>query len=103
MNAIAGNPEADLRQRARDRVVAKLSFFTHLAVYIAVNVLLVVVNLLTTPERLWFYWPMLGWGIGVVFHGAVVLSFVKWRSLVGGMEERELRKLQGDQVPGSGG
>ena len=96
MSLTARNPESDLRQQARDRVAAKLSFFVHLAVYIAVNVLLVVVNLVATPEHLWFYWPMLGWGIGVVFHGAVVLSFVKWRSLVGGMEERELRKLQGE-------
>ena len=97
MNVTARNPETDLRQQARERVAAKLSFFTHLAVYVAVNVLLVVVNLLTSPERLWFYWPLLGWGIGVACHGVGVLSFVKWRSLVGGMEERELRKLQGEQ------
>ena len=103
MNLMARNPESDLRQQARDRVAAKLSFFLHLAVYVAVNVLLVAVNLLTTPEHLWFYWPMLGWGIGVAFHGVVVFSFVRWRSLVGGMEERELRKLQGDQASGSGG
>ena len=103
MSLTARNPESDLRQQARDRVAAKLSFFVHLAVYIAVNVLLVAVNLLATPEHLWFYWPMLGWGIGVVFHGAVVLSFVKWRSLVGGMEERELRKLQGESATGPGG
>ena len=96
MNLPARNPESDLRQQARDRVAAKLSFFVHLAVYIAVNLLVVAVNLLATPGHLWFYWPMLGWGIGVVFHGVVVLSFVKWRPLVAGMEEREFRKLQGE-------
>ena len=96
MNVTARNPETDLRQQARDRVAAKLSFFLHLAVYVAVNVLLVAVNLLTVPEHLWFYWPMIGWGSGVVIHGLVVLSFFKWRSLIGGMEERELRKLQGE-------
>ncbi len=68
----------------------------HLAVYVAVNVLLVAVNLLTVPEHLWFYWPMLGWGIGVIVHGAVVLLYTKWNSVVGGMEERELRRLQGE-------
>lgn len=95
MNATAQNAESDLRQKARDRVATKLSFFVHLAVYITVNVLLVAVNLLTVPEHLWFYWPMLGWGVGVVAHGAGVLLYFKWKTLVAGMEERELRKLQG--------
>ena len=103
MNVTAHNPESDLRQQARARVAAKLSFFLHLAVYVAVNVLLVAINLLTTPEHLWFYWPMLGWGLGVIFHGAVALVSVKWRALVGGMEERELRILQAERPSRSGG
>ena len=96
MNDTARNAESDLRQQARDRVATKLSFFLHLAVYVVVNVLLVVVNLLTVPEHLWFYWPMLGWGIGVIAHGAGVLLYFKWGSFVGRMEERELRRLQGE-------
>ena len=96
MDVAARDPEHDLRTQARARVAAKLSFLLHLAAYVAVNVLLVVINLLTTPEHLWFYWPMLGWGIGVLFHGLVALVAVKWQGLVGGMEERELRKLHGE-------
>ena len=95
MNVTASNQESDLRQQARDRVETKLSFFVHLAVYIAANVVMVAVNLLTVPEHLWFYWPMMGWGIGVMAHGIGVLAYFKWNSLVGGMEEREFRKLQG--------
>ena len=64
--------------------------------YIAVNVLLVAVNLLAAPEQLWFYWPMPGWGIGVIAHGAGGLLYFKWSSLVGHMAERELRRLQGE-------
>ena len=96
MNVSARDPESDLRIKARARVAAKLSFFLHLAVYVAVNLLLVAINLLTTPEHLWFYWPMLGWGIGVFFHGVVALVAVKWEGLVGGMEDRELRRMQGE-------
>ena len=33
------------------------------------QLLLIAVNLLTTPDRLWFYWPLLGWGIGILAHG----------------------------------
>jgi hypothetical protein len=33
-----------------------------------VNALLIIVNLSTTPDKLWFYWPLLGWGIGLAAH-----------------------------------
>ena len=56
-------------QRAKRRVEAKLGFWWHLGVYLAVNALLLVINLSTSAEYLWFKWPLLGWGIGVFFHG----------------------------------
>jgi hypothetical protein len=55
--------------KARHRAAAKFGFFIHLCVYIAVNIVLVSVNLATSPGYLWFRWPMLGWGIGLAFHG----------------------------------
>jgi two-component system, LytTR family, sensor kinase len=33
---------------------------------------LIAVNLLTTPDKLWFYWPLIGWGIGIIAHGAAI-------------------------------
>jgi uncharacterized membrane protein len=47
-------------------------FLFHLAAYLFVNFLLVAINLLTTPNELWFYWPLLGWGIGILAHGLAV-------------------------------
>lgn len=41
-----------------------------------VNLFLMVVNLLTSPEHLWFYLLMLGWGIGVLFHGLRVFNYM---------------------------
>jgi uncharacterized membrane protein len=35
-----------------------------------VNLLLPIIDLLT-PGPLWFYWPLLGWGIGL-FAGRVI-------------------------------
>ena len=43
-------------------------FSVHLFAYVAVIVLLFVVNLTATPERWWFYWVALGWGAGVLAH-----------------------------------
>jgi len=47
-------------------------FFFHFSAYVLVNAILIAVNLLTTPDRLWFYWPLLGWGIGILAHGLAV-------------------------------
>lgn len=47
-------------------------FFFHLSAYVLVNAVLIAANLLLTPDRLWFYWPLLGWGIGIVAHGLAI-------------------------------
>jgi hypothetical protein len=53
-----------------DRLFRSMGFKIHLAAFVAVNLLLLAVNLLTTPNHLWFFWPLVGWGIGIVAHGA---------------------------------
>jgi cytochrome b subunit of formate dehydrogenase len=49
-----------------------LGFKIHFAAYVGVNILLIAINLLLTPKVLWFYWPLLGWGIGILAHGLAV-------------------------------
>lgn len=39
----------------------------------AVNGGLLVLNLLTSPHHLWFFWPLFGWGLGLAAH---TLSFL---------------------------
>jgi hypothetical protein len=62
-------------QEAKKRVEAKIGFFVHLAVYVGVNILLIIINLITSPQYLWFKWPLIGWSIGVFFHGLSVFVF----------------------------
>ena len=47
-------------------------FFFHFSAYVLVNLILIAVNLLLTPDKLWFYWPLLGWGIGILAHGLAI-------------------------------
>ena len=62
-------------QRARKRVEAKIGFYIHLTVYIVVNMILIIINLLTSSHYLWFIWPLMGWGIGIFFHGMATFIF----------------------------
>jgi hypothetical protein len=63
---------ADQRQWAIRRIQAKRAFWVHLAVYVAVNALLILIWAMTSGEYFWPVWPLLGWGIGVAAHAANV-------------------------------
>ncbi|SNY59349.1 2TM domain-containing protein [Paractinoplanes atraurantiacus] len=59
----------DLRQEALTRLRKRRELQAHVLAYVLVNLFLNGIWLLTTPGG--FYWPMfpmLGWGIGIVFH-----------------------------------
>jgi hypothetical protein len=60
--------------KAQKRVEEIKGFYGNLVSYILVNLGLMVLNLLTYPAYLWFFWPLLGWGIGVAIHGLIVFN-----------------------------
>ena len=72
MTYIDPTSEEDLRRRAVRRANAKLGFRSHLITFVLVNGGLAALNLVTSPQYLWFAWPMFGWGIGLVAHGVAV-------------------------------
>ncbi len=76
--------------QAREIVKAKLGLYIHSAVYVLVNVGLVATNLGTNPKRLWFQWPLMGWGAGLALHAALVLVCAEGGSIQKRMIEREL-------------
>jgi hypothetical protein len=81
-------------QRATRRVEAKIGFYIHLAVYVGVNILLIVINLVTAPRYLWFIWPLIGWGIGIFFHGLSTFFFTgkKFREIKDRMVQEEIKR-----------
>ena len=84
--------DKDIRyQRAKERVEEIKGFYIHLGAFILVNPLLFLLNIITTPASLWFYWPLLGWAIGLVIHAAFVFGFGK--VLGARWEERKIREL----------
>ena len=70
--AADGSPRERLArfvQRARERAEqARSQFAVHGIAYSAVNGLLALINLLTSPGFLWFLFPAAGWGIGLLHH-----------------------------------
>ncbi|MEO1399991.1 MAG: 2TM domain-containing protein [Cyanobacteria bacterium J06635_1] len=63
------NQQAELKLKAEQRSRRRTAFQAHLIPYLFVNVLLVMINLSTTPHDFWSIYPILGWGLGLALHG----------------------------------
>lgn len=79
-------------QRAKKRVGAKLGFYIHLIAYMTVGIILIIINLSTPSDYLWFIWPLLGWGIGVLFHALAIFVFSEKSAFTEEMIEKEMEK-----------
>ena len=79
------------RQRAIRRIQAKRGFWSHFAIYLAVNALLVLIWALTSAGYFWPVWPILGWGIGVVSHAVSV--YVRPAEISEAKIDREMSRL----------
>lgn len=80
-------------RQAEKRVYVKLGFYMHLAVYVGVMALLIFTNLSVSPQNLWFKWPLVGWGIGIFFHGVAAFLLVGGESLKERMIEKEMKQM----------
>ena len=86
------NPEQQRYERARARVQALKGFYTHATAYVLVNIGLFVINLLSGGQW-WFYWPLLGWGVGLGVHALNV--FVLGGRFGQDWEERKTQEIMG--------
>jgi hypothetical protein len=72
--------------RAKDRVEKLKGFYGNLISYCVVIPVLIIVNLNTSNFQ-WFWFPMLGWGMGLTFHALETFGYGKsW-------EERKIQEI----------
>lgn len=67
------------------------AFWAHFVSFLAVNLFLILLNLITSPSYFWAIFPVLGWGLGLFFHWWSVyqtksedyeMAFQKWRTKI---------------------
>lgn len=66
--------ELSLREREARRIARRQWFWLHLAVYVTIQVFLVVIWALGSTSYPWFIYPLFGWGVFVAAHA--VYAFV---------------------------
>jgi hypothetical protein len=79
------------RSRHRFNTFRRRAFWGHFVSFLAVNLFLILLNLITSPSYFWAIFPILGWGLGLFFHWWSVyqsksedyeIAFQKWRSQI---------------------
>ena len=80
--------EEESYKKAKKRAGELRGFYEHLIAYVAVNIMLVIINLVTSPDALWFYWVTVFWGIGVIGHAIGVFG-----KLGKNWEEKKIKEL----------
>lgn len=74
-------------QRAKDKVEQLKGFYGNLFSYCIVIPVLIIINLQSSNNFQWFWFPMLGWGMGLTFHALETFGYGKsW-------EERKINEL----------
>lgn len=77
------------QDQARKRIKELKEFYSHLASYVIVHIFLVALNLFLSPDHLWFFYSLGGWGIGLAIHAFDVFGTSN------GWEERKMEELTG--------
>ena len=85
------NTEEIKYQKAKERVEALRGFYIHLIVYAVVNLILFSINMIVSPDSLWFFWPLMGWGIGLAIHVLSVFGPTLWFGA--DWEQRKIQEL----------
>ncbi len=91
MNRTRTTSTDPIERLARRRANAKLGWYIHAGVYIAVNLLLALLSAMS--DRHWAVFPALGWGLGLAIHGVVVYLVTGGAGLYDRLIQRERDQL----------
>jgi uncharacterized membrane protein len=91
------NQQVQRYERARARVKQLRNLYIHAGVFVLVNLQLLVVNLVTNAQSLWFYWPLLTWSVVLAAHAIIVLGTAG--SVAAHWEQRKIRELMERDAP----
>ena len=86
MNTPVSN-ESMAYERASRRVKDLKGFYSNLISYCLVIPFLIFINLRFSSAYYWFWWPMLGWGVGLI------LNAIKVFGISSNWEEKQIQKI----------
>lgn len=83
------NNEYEVYKKAQEKVKEIKGFYIHAMFYVVVISILIFINLKYSPDHLWFFYSMFGWGMGLLGHASNTFN---WITFLG--KDWEKRKLE---------
>ena len=93
------NNDFERYQKAQKKVKEIKGFYGNLISYILVISVLIFINLRYSPNYLWFFYPMLGWGLGVFFQAMTVFGLFPFFNKE--WEEKKIKKFMEEEKKNS--
>jgi hypothetical protein len=90
---------AAFREREAREILRRRALYLHATIWAATNLFLVAIWAVTGAGFPWFIFPLFGWGIGLVAHGAAAFLMVPPSDIV---LKREQRRMNTED-PATGG
>ena len=81
--------------KAQKRVKDIKGFYIHLTIYCLVIPVIIYVNLKYVPHFHWFWFSLLGWGMGLFFHWLGVFGF-KFLGLGKNWEDKKIKEFMNE-------
>ncbi|WP_298993427.1 2TM domain-containing protein [uncultured Polaribacter sp.] len=82
--------------KAKKRVNDIKGFYVHLFIYLITIPIIITVNLMFVPSFHWFWFSVLGWGMGLFFHWLGVFGFQKL-GLGKDWEEKKIKEFMNEK------
>lgn len=82
----------DQYEKAKKRVEEKKKFYKGLSTYLVMSIFFYILNQVTYSGSWWYYWPMMGWGIGILLQYFKLFGIPGLMPVEGDWEEKELEK-----------
>jgi hypothetical protein len=86
-----------IERLARKRAGAKMGWYIHATVFVAVNLMLML--LAVSSGRNWAIFPAFGWGLGLAIHGVVVFLVTGGGGFHERLVQQERNRLQLQRDP----
>lgn len=90
------SPE-EIEHLARKRAGAKMGWYVHACAFVLVNLALFATSRYGFGSRPWSVFPVVGWGVGLAFHGISVFLLGKGSGMRERLVERERERLRREQ------
>ncbi len=95
--------DRDIRIKAKKKVKSIRRLYIHMSLYAIMGVFFFLLNILTNPYIMWYFYPLLPWGAIVALHYVLVKGIPGSRVLSKEWEEeeyeRQLDRLGGERYP----